>query len=178
MAKYTESLQEYLEGGGLLPSSMFSLIQGFEDLFKEKYCGSELGFETETLFALKLNYMANVVMPIYAERLAVIVAQMTGIKDNPNKWRYETREYGEHETTTKGDGSTTDLPYNADTATPSATSHNEGGVTSKKHTDTLNFQEGLSIDERLRIIEAINKKAFILVEECLEEFKPLFMGVY
>lgn len=178
MAKYTESLQEYLEGGGLLPSSMFSLIDGFEDLFKEKYCASEIGFETEALFALKLDYTAKVFMPIYAERLAVIVEQMTGVKNNPNKWRYETRIYGEHETTTEGDGSTTDLPYNAETATPSATSHNEGGVTSKEHTDTLDFKEGLSIDERLRIIDALNKKAFSVVEACLEEFKTLFMGVY
>ena len=67
MAKYTETLAEYIEGGGVLPSSSFALIEDFEDLFKERYCGSELGFETELLFAMKLDYKARAVMPVYAK---------------------------------------------------------------------------------------------------------------
>lgn len=170
MAKYTETFAEYVEGGGALPSSSFALIDDFEDLFKERFCGSEIGFETEALFAIKLDYKARAVMPVYASKIAAVVEQMTGIKDNPIKWRYEERKYGKQHS----EGSTTDLPYEQATATPSMLS----AADNDEHTDTLDFQEGLSVDERLRIIDAINKKAFDLVEACLDEFKPLFMGVY
>ena len=36
MAKYTELFAEYLERGGTLPAS-FSLIEGFEEIFKKHY---------------------------------------------------------------------------------------------------------------------------------------------
>lgn len=178
MAKYTETLAEYIDGGGVLPSSSFALIEDFEDLFKERFCGCEIGFETEALFAIKLDYKARVVMPAYAEKIAAVVAQMTGLADNPTKWRYETRVYGKQHSENETNGSNTDLPYEVATATPSSLSKIEGSADSDEHTDTLDFKEGLSVDERLRIIDAINKKAFVLVEACLEEFKPLFMGVY
>lgn len=178
MAKYTETLAEYVEGGGTLPSSSFALIDGFEDLFKEMYCGSEIGFETEALFAIKLDAKAKIVMPSYAAKIAAVVAQLTGIADNPIKWRYETREYGKQHSSSKTDGSNTDLPIDATTAKPSSLSNLNGSADTDAHTDKLDFQEGLSVDERLRIIDALNNKAFVLVDACLDEFRPLFMGVY
>lgn len=178
MAKYTETLAEYVEGGGLLPSSSFALIDDFEDLFKKHYCGSEIGFETETLFAMKLDAKAAIVMPAYAEKIAVVVENMTGLKNNPVKWRYETRTYGAQHSENESSGSNTDLPFDATTAKPSSTSTMGGSADTDEHTDEIDFKEGLSVDEKLRIIDAINKKAFMLVEACLEEFKPLFMGVY
>lgn len=178
MAKYTELFAEYLEGGGALPSSSFALIAGFEDLFKERFCGCEIGFETEALFAIKLDMKAKLVMPVYAEKIAIVVEQLTGLKNNPVKMRYETRAYGKTHSSTKNDGSNTELPFDIETATPASTSHLEGSADNDAHTDNLTFSEGLSVDERLRIIEAINEKAFILTEQCLEEFAPLFMGVY
>jgi len=178
MAKYTETFAEYVEGGGTLPSSSFALIEDFEDLFKERYCASEIGFETESLFALKLDYKARVVMPLYASKIAAVVEQMTGLKDNPTKWRYEEHNYGQQhsENETHSDG--TELPYDVASATPSSLANMNGKATTDAHKDTLEFKEGLSVDERLRIIEQINRKAFSLVEACLDEFKPLFMGVY
>lgn len=178
MAKYTETFAEYLEGGGALPSSSFALIDDFEDLFKERFCGSEIGFETEALFAIKLDYKARVVMPVYASKIAAVVEQMTGIKDNPTKWRYETRNYGKQHSENKTDGSNTDLPFDGEESTPTSLSNLNGSADTDAHTDTLDFKEGLSVDERLRIIEKLNEKAFVLVEACLDEFKPLFMGVY
>lgn len=178
MAKYTETLAEYLEGGGTLPSSSFALVTDFEDLFKERFCGSEIGFETEALFAMKLDLKARLVMPAYAAKIAAVVAQLTGIADNPTKWRYETRVYGKQHSETKNDGSATELPINQSIARPSSTSSLDGSADTDEHTDTLEFKEGLSIDERLRIIDELNKKAFILTEAALDEFKPLFMGVY
>lgn len=178
MAKYTETLAEYIEGGGVLPSSSFALIEDFEDLFKERYCGSEIGFETEALFAIKLDAKARLVMPVYADKIATLGGQYTTLKNNPVKWRYETRNYGKQHSENETNGSNTDLPINATTAAPSSTSKLEGHADTDAHTDTLDSKEGLSADESLRIIEAFNKKAFVLVEACLDEFKSLFMGVY
>lgn len=178
MAKYTETFAEYIEGGGALPSSSFALIEDFEDLFKERFCGSEIGFETEALFAIKLDYKARAVMPVYASKIAAVVEQMTGLKNNPTKWRYETHNYGKQHSENKTDGSNTDLPFDATTANPTSLSNLNGSADTDAHTDTLDFKEGLSVDERLRIIEKLNEKAFVLVEACLDEFKPLFMGVY
>ena len=52
MSKYTETLVEFLEGGGSLPAA-FAEIVGFEDLFVARYCDKEIGFETEALFQIK-----------------------------------------------------------------------------------------------------------------------------
>lgn len=178
MAKYTETFAEYVEGGGVLPSSSFALITGFEDLFKERFCGCEIGFETEALFAIKLDLKAQLVMPVYADRIAIVAAQMLGVKQSPAKVRYEVRAYGQRHSENSTDGTNTDLPYNATTATPSSTSHMDGDATNDAYTDNMTFTDELSIDERLRLIDALNKKAFVLVSQCLEEFSTLFMGIY
>lgn len=178
MAKYTETFDEYVENGGVLPSSSFALIEDFEDLFKERFCALEIGYETEALFALKLDYKARVVMPLYADRIAAVVEQITGVKDNPIKWHYEEREYGETHSENETHSDSTELPFDVAAATPSSKGNMNGEATTNAHTDKINFKEGLSVDERIRLIELLNRKAFSLVEACLEEFKPLFMGIY
>ena len=178
MAKYTETFAEYLDNGGVIPSSSFALIEDFEDLFKERYCGSEIGFETEALFALKLDYKARVVMPFYADRVTEYINQMTGLRVSPDKWRFETRKYGKQHSSNKTDGSNTDLPFDATTANPTSLSNLNGSADVDEHTDTLDYKEGLSVDERLRVLDAVNKRINNLLDECLDEFKPLFMGIY
>ena len=178
MAKYTETFAEYLEGGGALPSSSFSLIEGFEDLFKERFCGCELGFETEALFALKLDYKARAVMPPYAYKLRIVEKQLQALQNAPEKIRYETRNYGKQHSETKSDGSNTDLPFDATTATPSSLSNANGSADADAHTDTAEYKDDLSADERLRVIEELSRKSSSIIEDCLDEFKPLFMGVY
>lgn len=175
MAKYTETFAEYLDGGGVIPSTEFAKITGFEDLFKERYCGSEIGFETETLFALKLDMKAKLVMDVYADRLSVFNSQMARIKTNPARIRTEARDYGKQHSSNSNDGTNTDLPYNAETSTPTSMSHLGGSADVDAHKDEIKYTDELSIDERLRLIES---KARLVIEECLDEFKPLFMGVY
>ncbi|MBR2774986.1 MAG: hypothetical protein IKD73_08390 [Selenomonadaceae bacterium] len=178
MAKYTETLQEYLEGGGLLPTSSFALIEGFEDLFKERFCDSEIGFETETLFLMKLDMRAKIVMPVYADKIAIRAAQIAGLKTAPAKVRYETRVYGAQHSETSNDGKSTELPLDPATTLPNSTTETSGEADVDAHTDEFTFDEGLSADERLRLIDAMNAAAAPILEECLNEFKPLFMGVY
>ena len=178
MAKYTETFAEYLEGGGALPSSSFALIEDFEDLFKERFCGCELGFETEALFALKLDYKARAVMPVYAAKIAAVKKQLQALQDNPEKMHHETRNYGKQHSENKTDGSNTELPFDAETATPSSLSNTNGSADADAHTDTAEYKDGLSADERLRVIEGLSRKSSSIIEDCLDEFKPLFMGVY
>ena len=177
MAKYTELLADYLEGGGALPSSSFALIPDFEDLFKERFCSCEIGFETEALFCLKLDLKARIVMPVYAKRLAAINAAMQKL-EAPLKQRTEQRGYGKQHSETENDGTATDLPYDVDTATPSATTHAEGSADIDYHEDNFTTTDFVTIDENLRILESLGTKRESLIEKCLEEFKPLFMGVY
>lgn len=177
MAKYTETLAEYLEGGGVLPSSSFALITDFEDLFKERFCGCEIGFETEALFALKLDYKARVVMPEYAARLTAVEAAIEKLKD-PEKERTEKREYGKQHSETDSDGSVTDLPIDPASAEPSGTTHTEGNADIDEHEDNITFTDYVTIDENLRILNELDTSKKGIIERCLDEFKPLFMGVY
>ena len=177
MAKYTETLAEFLEKGGVLPSSSFALIEDFEDLFKERYCGSELGFETEALFAIKLDMKARVNCPIYAAKIAAVNAAIAKLQ-TPVKERKEQRGYGKQHTETESDGSNTALPFDTDTATPSETSHVEGSSDADYHEDNLTFTDYVTIDENIKIVETLTNNKRSLIEQCLDEFKPLFMGVY
>lgn len=83
MAKYTELLSEYIEEGGELPT-LFDTIEGFTDLFIGEYADREIGFETPTLFTLKLNYTAALVIPPYSARIAAI-KQANELLLTPNK---------------------------------------------------------------------------------------------
>ena len=177
MAKYTELFAEYINGGGVLPSAAFALIPDFEDLFKERYCGSEIGFETEALFAIKLDLKARLVMPNYAARLAAVDAAIAKLQA-PLKERTEKRGYGKQHSETENDGTNTDLPFDADTATPSFKSHAEGSADVDYHEDNITYKDFVTIDENAKIIETLGGKRDSLIEKCLEEFRPLFMGVY
>ena len=75
MAKYTELFAEYLESGGELPAA-FDEIVGFKDLFIGNFIDKEIGFETEVLFAIKLETKANIVIPVYAERITALESKL------------------------------------------------------------------------------------------------------
>lgn len=101
MAKYTELLAEYLESGGQLPAA-FDNIEGFKDLFIGTYADHEIGFETPTLFTVKLETRANLVIPPYAARISELTAARESLI-NPTKTRIRSgstaREYGEQNET-------------------------------------------------------------------------------
>lgn len=178
MALYTETLYDYVKGGGTLPSSSFALLgDDFEGLFIGRFAALEIGFETEELFSVRLENKAAIVCPAYAAKLEALANSQEALK-LPTKWHWEKRDYGAMHSANSTDGRNTDLPYDVATATPSALSHLEGSADTDAHADTLEHKENVSVDENLRIIEALNKKAFLIVEAALDEFKTLFMGVY
>ena len=173
MAKYTMLLAEYLQKGGQLPAS-FSLIQGFEDLFIAKYCDKEIGFETDELFRIKLEYTANLIMQSYADKIATRVIYWTKA-NNPTKTYYE-------KTTTLSNigaqkNKTTDLPFNSVEAEPNSIS-DLGERQDTGEVEIRREENGETADEVLRIIDFLNKEVNPLIEKLLNEFKDLFMGVY
>ena len=177
MAKYTETLQDYIEDGGTLPSSAFALVDDFEELFVAKYADCEIGFETPYLFEVKLSAKAKHVMPLYADKIAIMKGQIDAIKENASKVSEETRVYGATHVGTHNDGKASDMPYDGVNPQPSNVSETDGTADADEHTDTFTKDYGLAPVERETIL-AIARKVKDLEEDCLKEFKDLFMGVY
>ena len=168
MSKYTETLVEFLEGGGVLPAA-FAEIAGFEDLFVARYCDKEIGFETEALFQIKLEERATIIIPAYVKRIQATEAAWLTVTDPTRK---QTRVFKSGEKRS----SSSSLPLNAQTAQPSQTSKADA-FTDK---DTTTF-EGITPDEAIRRAEYFQKldgTAWILLDACLREFENLFMKVY
>lgn len=173
MAKYTETMAEFLEKGGQLPAS-FGLIEGFEDLFKNKFSDREIGFETEMLFVMKLELTAELYMQVYADRISKLATAWIGY-DSPVKVIYRSEE----RTLNAGEqnSSSTELPINASTAEPNLTTKNEAYT----NTDSFEHNERISgdtYDEAERKIDFLNKKVHLLINELLNEFEPCFMQIF
>ena len=168
MSKYTETLGEFLEGGGVLPAA-FAEIEGFEDLFVARYCDKEIGFETEALFQIKLEERAAIIIPAYVKRIAATDAAWLTVTDPTRK---QTRTFNSAEKRS----SSSSLPLNAQTAQPSQTAKADAFT----DTDTTTF-EGITPDEAIRRAEYfqnLDGMTWILLDKCLHEFENLFMKVY
>ena len=168
MAKYTELFAEYLESGGELPAA-FGDIEGFTDLFVARYCDKEIGFETETLFHVKLEERAAIIIPAYVKRIEATDAAWL-IVTNPSRTQGRTFISGQKNTATRS------LPLNSQTAQPTQT------ATAETFTDTeTTLFTGMTSDEAIRRTEYFQKldgTAWILLDACLREFENLFMKVY
>lgn len=173
MAKYTMLFAEYLERGGACPAS-FSLINGFEDLFKKHYCDKEIGFETEALFYIKLEEKADLYMQLYADKIARLANAWLGY-DAPVKVRYITDD----KTFTGGEqhAKTTELPFDSTTADPSIKNDAEE-YTNTDATERREEESGETNDEAQRKVEFLNTRVYSLLNELLNVFKTCFMGVY
>lgn len=200
MAKYTELLAEYLKDGGTLPA-VFEDIDGLKELFVGKYIEREIGFETPELFQIKLEYKANLLVPVYKKRMSELSAAYDAMT-NPIKKRIRTgtlqRQYGERSNTNTVQPNTvkttqTDFPTGAAVDSNRVPTHltqtdnpkMETVNTAQEYTDNENYQnitdseEGASLSEslqRLQLAERAELKN--LMEELLNEFNPLFMGIW
>lgn len=172
MAKYTELFSEYLEGGGELPSS-FSLIENFDNFFKLRYYDHEIGFETETLFSMKIELTASIMIPLYKERIDMLAEAITGAK-NPTRTYYE--KYNTIINAGEQKGQTTELPIDSSSAEPNSISHSDAYTNTDER--TTNREEGASVNEKYYIIDKLNEKVKSLIDSLLDEFKSCFMEVY
>lgn len=172
-AKYTELLADYLNTGGELPS-VFSEIEGFSDLFVAYYCDKEIGFETEDLFEIKLEAYANIYVPVYKQRINELAVAWLNAS-NPVKVHYETGSttvnVGEQKT------STTELPFNATTATPNGIVVSDPSENTDER-ETTREESGTTVDEAYRVIDKLNEAIHPIILKLLDEFKPCFMEIY
>lgn len=173
MAKYTELFAEYIAGGGGLPS-VFSTITGFENIFKGYYADKEIGFETEDLFAIKLETYANIYVPIYKQRIDDLTLAITGAR-NPTKVFYEN--YETYINAGKQKATTTDLPFDSTTAEPSSVTESDAYQNSDNKT-TNRTESGATVNEAYYKIDKLNEAVKPLVKALLDEFKPCFMQIY
>lgn len=174
MAKYTETLAEYIDNGGLLPTS-FALINGFEDLFKHYYCDKEIGFETELLFFMKLDMYAELNMQRYKDRIDRASAILLEF-DDPTKTvtdsQMDVLQAGAQE------GSTTELPFDDGTNTDPAVINKTEAYRNVSTRSLTHTEKGATDDEALRRVEFIHKRIEDIKLQLLEEFKPCFMEIY
>lgn len=165
MAKYTELFAEYLETNPELPE-IFDEISGFEDLFVGYYADKEIGFETETLFKLKLETYANLYVPLYKQKIDLLNYFLENIEE-PTKTKKIIHDIGEIQAFNWV------LPFNSNTAEPSAKSKTNQTQTIDTETD-----EGFSADEIVRIMEHLREETQNLKMALIHEFKTLFMMIY
>lgn len=173
MAKYTETFAEYVESGFEMPEE-FALVEGFEDIFKMHFFDKEIGFETEAIFAMKLQEKATLYIPLYADRIARRASALAGF-DAPAKVRYETI----NATITNGaqKGTTTELPFDSATAKPSVINNTDEFANDEERTREER-ETGNTPDEIIKKLEFLNKSVYSLVDALLREFDSLFMKVY
>lgn len=173
MAKYTELFSEYLEAGGELPA-LFSQIEGFTDLFKAHFCDKEIGFETESLFAIKLEEYAHIYIPIYKQRIDDLATAITNAR-NPVKVFYE--KYNTIIDAGEQNARTTDLPFNATEAEPNSLTHSDA-YHNEDERETNRKESGVNVTEAYAIIDNLNKQVTPLIYKLLGEFDRCFMKVY
>ena len=173
MARYTETLMEYIQNGNKFPA-VFAEIDGLSDLFYSTYLDMEIGFETEDLFKTKLEALASVYVPLYAERLeryndALLKAKdPTKVIENVNA---STMNGGERK------GSSTDLPIETVDANPTATSKQEAFVDTNSGKST-NTEKGMTVTENYMVIEKLEEKVKSIKMELVDLFSKLFMKIY
>lgn len=164
MARYTQTLAEFIEDGGELPA-VFEQIEGLKDAFFARYCDREIGFETPYLFQIKLAEYARLIVPLYKRKLDLLKAELDTFA---NGKRYDnTFEYGKTKTRL------TELPIDDADAEPSSVS--EGEAYTNKETRA---ESGDTATEKLARLSYLEGRVKNVLNELLEEFKPLFIVVY
>lgn len=196
--KYTELFTEYIANNGGAQNALPSLfdkvpnlttdgeVTTFKDAFILNFCDREIGFETEELFALKLESRAKLVLPFYINKLK----QLSGIDYiNAKRTESETRAItgnitdGGKDTNTRFKGENplidTDLTFNAKAV--SEQEKNEVGYGKNTNTTgnenvTREFTDS-GIEAR-DLYERVLKDTMNVWNEIFKKFDSLFMQVW
>lgn len=167
MAKYTETLIEYMRAGGVLPA-LFEQIDGFADLFVQRFCDYEIGFETPELFAQKLEGAAKRFVPFYKTLIQSQNDLIAKLTTSYNRVHTTTSDLGEQESKSWA------YPYNA------ASDVNPAARTLATPTTNKTTEEstGYTPDELARMIELAGNIKDNLLDELLDKFKNCFMILF
>lgn len=195
MAKFTELYAEYLLNGGSIPTA-FELIEGFNDLFTAYYCDKEIGFETETIFSIKLDMYANLYLPQFKKRIDMLNRAYLNA-ENPTRVHYETANtvinigaksktnaanYGKNTVDTTSnfgaqENKETTVPFNALNANPSSITNqgaraDSGSTVNQAHTDNFTESEAAHNDSN-NVERTVNESGFTSNIEALEVIERL-----
>lgn len=196
--KYTELFTEYIANNGGAANALPSLfdkvpnlttdgeVTTFKDAFILNFCDREIGFETEELFALKLESRAKLVLPFYINKLK----QLSGIDYiSAKRTESETRAITGNITDSGKDTNTrfkgenplidTDLTFNAKAV--SEQEKNEVGYGKNTNTTgsenvTREFTDS-GIEAR-DLYERVLKDTMNVWNEIFKKFDSLFMQVW
>lgn len=167
MAKYTETLVEYLEAGGTLPA-LFEDIAGFPDLFVQRFCDYEIGFETPKLFALKLEGAAKIYIPYYKKLIDAQSTLISKLSTGYDREHITTSTLGEQ------DSKSWAYPFNGGSdVNPAARTLSTETVNTVSERSTA-----YTPDELARMIELAESVKRNLLAELLDKFKNCFMIIF
>lgn len=195
---HTELFTQYIANNGGAENALPSLfdkvpnlktydeVTKFKDAFILNFCEREIGFETEELFALKLEARAKLVLPFYIEKLK----QLASI-DYINAKRTETENRSNtgniidsgKDTNTRFKGENplvdTELTFNAKAVSEQET--NEVGYGKNTNTTgsenvTREYTDG-GIEER-ELYERVLNDTMNVWQEIFKKFDSLFMQVW
>ena len=196
--KYTELFTEYIANNGGAANAIPSLfdkvpnlttdgeVTTFKDAFILNFCDREIGFETEELFALKLESCAKLVLPFYINKLK----QLESIDYiNAKRTESETRAITGNITDSGKDTNTrfkgenplidTDLTFNAKAV--SEQEKNEVGYgknTNSTGSENVTREFTDSGIEARDLYERILKDTMNVWNEIFKKFDSLFMQVW
>lgn len=174
MAKYTTSYADYVRNGGAVPTE-FNNIDGFASMFMERYADREIGYETADIFAYKLQLKAALYIDDYKNRIAIYDALIAKIDEDMK--RIVTENSDGTATIGAQRSTATALPFNAQTATPNQVNASDSSTntdtTTVNRTET-DYMTGAELQTRMEL--AARKRN--LMNELLEKFESIFMGVY
>ena len=196
--KYTELFTEYIANNGGAENALPSLfdkvpsitidgeVTTFKDAFILNFCDREIGFETEELFALKLESRAKLVLPFYINKLK----QLESIDYiNAKRTESETRAITGNITDSGKDTNTrfkgenplidTDLTFNAKAV--SEQEKNEVGYgknTNSTGSENVTREFKDSGIEARDLYERVLKDTLNVWNEIFKKFDSLFMQVW
>ena len=196
--KFTELFTEYIANNGGAENALPSLfdkvpnlttdgeVTTFKDAFILNFCDREIGFETEELFALKLESRAKLVLPFYINKLK----QLESIDYiNAKRTESETRAITGNITDSGKDTNTrfkgenplidTDLTFNAKAV--SEQEKNEVGYgknTNSTGSENVTREFTDSGIEARDLYERVLKDTMNVWNEIFKKFDSLFMQVW
>ena len=197
-AEHTEFFTEYIANNGGAEKALPSLfdkvpnitiddeVTTFKDAFILNFCDREIGFETEELFALKLEARAKLVLPFYINKLKQLASiDYINAKRTESETRTSTGNItdGGKDTNTRFKGENplidTSLTFNAKAVTEQET--NEIGYGKNTNTTgsenvTREYTDG-DIEER-NLYERVLNDTMNVWHEIFKKFESLFMQVW
>lgn len=166
----------------------------FSDTFILHFCDKEIGFETEALFALKLEARARLILPPFIEKIKTIskisIDTAAEKEEISQSGQDKTTEVVNRTTTTNNLSTNYELPNSGETGEEpipdyaSEQNKNQGTISeSGTPSSTTTYGKKITTNrtpsklDTVTLIDQIQRDMFNMWEEIFKRFDCLFMGV-